>query len=864
MNVRLSTRGFRAAFALALSLASLLVMAQHSQATVTPITSGEVKWGVKHSWRNYVTGAVPKGKITAMGGAQICNVLAVCNTVADYKSSNSQPTIGPAVSDYLHFQVTGGSFDDSTNNLNLELAGSVNFYGHDGALNMTLSDLRVELREGASFISADIDEIPMGGGAPTHTEEVNVSKINLGSSSPTFAGPLTTWSALPGTLTGAAANAFGRYPVGSDMDPLSFNYTGPGGIPLADQFDLPNTPVYAIGETLENLTDPIRTFFDAGDDVLHLLSEDKLTALDPQTLSTIDSIDAPAGESFLADGNTFADDISTVFASTTDDAIEAYTFEAGHYVHRSVGLGAAPTVAWSSSADRLYAFATSTTEGTTPTVGVATFDGTQFQALPAYPTIPTGGRTLLTVFATKSGKLIGSYAPTISGAIPNQVVTPYPLQELLDQGGSMATTSIDGTAELSGYGYWYFGERPDGKVTAIEHAPVQPTRRWMTLFEYNGGIVADVDVNGNFDHPSGAPTYDGAGDLYLQDGEVLRIYRDNDSFGQLQVGPGIRDVTAGESGAYVLHGETNSVSLSRISRVGFTPTVTEQPAQADIELADSHQTRQVSLHSAATGDPAPTVRWQLRAADTSDWLDVAGASTPTLELTVGAANDGDAYRAIWANAAGEIATTVVTLSIKVNDTAAPAVSIVSPATGSSTTATSTTISYTVNDNSDPAPQCTVASGASLPLKLGGNTLTVVCVDATGNVGSASVVVNRLAVPLPAPSAPSIKPVKKSIKVKQGSRKLAVARLTCNSATTCIYVVPKSTKVKVRGKTFAVKLSGSHRVEPGGSSTITASLPTKLVKALRGRSAKLKLTVRVGNADRAMHPKSASAKLTLRG
>ena len=77
------------------------------------------------------------------------------------------------------------------------------------------------------------------------------------------------------------------------------------------------------------------------------------------------------------------------------------------------------------------------------------------------------------------------------------------------------------------------------------------------------------------------------------------------------------------------------------------------------------------------------------------------------------------------------------------DNTAPSVTITAPADGTQTSAASIAVTYTVSDAVDASPSCTIASGASVALSMGANTITVSCNDDVGNTGSASVSVTRV-------------------------------------------------------------------------------------------------------------------------
>lgn len=82
------------------------------------------------------------------------------------------------------------------------------------------------------------------------------------------------------------------------------------------------------------------------------------------------------------------------------------------------------------------------------------------------------------------------------------------------------------------------------------------------------------------------------------------------------------------------------------------------------------------------------------------------------------------------------------------DTTAPVVQITSPADGTTFTTSTTTITYTVTDNADPSPSCSIPNGVGITLIEGVNTLTVTCVDHSGNIGSDTVNVTYTIPPPP--------------------------------------------------------------------------------------------------------------------
>jgi alpha-tubulin suppressor-like RCC1 family protein len=89
------------------------------------------------------------------------------------------------------------------------------------------------------------------------------------------------------------------------------------------------------------------------------------------------------------------------------------------------------------------------------------------------------------------------------------------------------------------------------------------------------------------------------------------------------------------------------------------PAVTKQPAGQTVDEGQS-----AVFEAAASGFPAPTVQWELSTDGGSSWSQVAGATSS--QLTVSNTNiseDGNEYRAVFANAAGSATSQAATLSV---------------------------------------------------------------------------------------------------------------------------------------------------------------------------------------------------------
>jgi len=87
---------------------------------------------------------------------------------------------------------------------------------------------------------------------------------------------------------------------------------------------------------------------------------------------------------------------------------------------------------------------------------------------------------------------------------------------------------------------------------------------------------------------------------------------------------------------------------------GSAPVITQQPSTTPQSLAVDAV---LTLTSAASGIPAPTVQWQRSGDGGGSWNNIAGATNPTLNHTLSAANGYATaqtwlYRAVWTNIKG--------------------------------------------------------------------------------------------------------------------------------------------------------------------------------------------------------------------
>lgn len=152
------------------------------------IQDAAVDWGVRRTFREYVTGSIAEGRWTLGDGAQDGGAL-------------------------FRFPKGEGTYDAKNGTLDADFAGSVRFTGNQ--LDLTLSGITVRVKGGKGTLAADVTG---EGGAPSRA----VSLVTFAAGDFTPENGLAALTEAPAKLTEAGAEAFGSmYKAGTVMDPVS-------------------------------------------------------------------------------------------------------------------------------------------------------------------------------------------------------------------------------------------------------------------------------------------------------------------------------------------------------------------------------------------------------------------------------------------------------------------------------------------------------------------------------------------------------------------------------------------------------------------------------------------------------------------
>jgi hypothetical protein len=160
--------------------------------------NGTLDWTVKESFRKYLAGPVADGKVEFGGGA------------AGYR-----------------FGGATGSYDTATHAVTAGFNGSVRFLGHPAAgggyaLDTTLSGLGVRIDQGGAFLIADVTAKAQDG-TNSVLPAVRIAELDLSGASFAPVGGVVTLTGVPARLTADGVPAFGNYPAGEALDPVSLS-----------------------------------------------------------------------------------------------------------------------------------------------------------------------------------------------------------------------------------------------------------------------------------------------------------------------------------------------------------------------------------------------------------------------------------------------------------------------------------------------------------------------------------------------------------------------------------------------------------------------------------------------------------------
>lgn len=105
------------------------------------------------------------------------------------------------------------------------------------------------------------------------------------------------------------------------------------------------------------------------------------------------------------------------------------------------------------------------------------------------------------------------------------------------------------------------------------------------------------------------------------------------------------------------------VQIRKYQYAGTTPVVTQDPQNAEVEIAADATSTAAQFSVAGESDLETSVRWQVKAPGAKEFVDVEGATSHTLSVDATEADNGAVYRAVLTNDVGAVLSAEATLTV---------------------------------------------------------------------------------------------------------------------------------------------------------------------------------------------------------
>lgn len=190
-----------AATGILLAMAGLSAMALAAD----DVTTGTVNWGLKQSFRNYISGPIAHGSWEVLDSA-----------------TDNGGIFG--------FHSAVGTYDADTGAVEVSVQGKVHFTGHDSGsgplLDMTIANPTLRITGSTGELLLDVRSKPLDGSDWVDLTQVPFATLDLASNPLVLSDNSISAANIPATLTEEGAAGFaGFYQAGTALDPVSFSVT---------------------------------------------------------------------------------------------------------------------------------------------------------------------------------------------------------------------------------------------------------------------------------------------------------------------------------------------------------------------------------------------------------------------------------------------------------------------------------------------------------------------------------------------------------------------------------------------------------------------------------------------------------------
>ncbi|MFT4284755.1 MAG: HtaA domain-containing protein [Protaetiibacter sp.] len=672
------------------------------------ISNGSLTWGVKSTWRSYAGVGEMSGGATRVASGE------------------------------YSFPLSGGTYDPATGTTSLRFSGGVHWQSHyypneassydppsgyAGPLDIYVLDLTLS--------DPEILIGPDGGGLTVHAVGRNVNTwemtdfgrvpfatLDILHADTSFAADSSTWSGIPSSLTAEAAQGpmGGFYQARQSIDPVSFAYDGPGGLPdFSETWTPAGTALAEITAQQVVSTNPQWKVLWADQDagLVHTSESDsatgetRLRAFDLSTMQFVGEPYAIPPGSRAASIDFVAPELGRAyFRSTASTLVDSYlSWDSGtrsYAVHSIPGGGTSFVQAgwtlWDSQRHVGYNLRKVIPSG----VGSTAYDSHRWElyryALQAdgtfvattivLPNGPTGwnrfwyqqstGTPGSWALASDGSIVYPRYASTSAGNTAPGAVTSLPALQIAIDGDTATVREIPGSdiGHLSQTPSSFFQvalTTPSGTLALIRPATASQTAqvRFYDLVDGTFAPVSDVIDLGDT-RATAFAIDDEDGTVWAQEATTQRLAAVRSSGVAAELSSSFlhpkkaQIVAVRDRAAYVLSSDgeayeigKNLFGFARVEITATSPTIADQPDGVTVENTESL----ARFEARAIGSPSPSVQWQQKGPGDLRFGDVAGATGDELEVDPSSAVTGTEFRAVFTNIAGRIATEAAVLTI---------------------------------------------------------------------------------------------------------------------------------------------------------------------------------------------------------
>jgi hypothetical protein len=292
------------------------------------------------------------------------------------------------------------------------------------------------------------------------------------------------------------------------------------------------------------------------------------------------------------------------------------------------------------------------------------------------PNVVSVGGTSLTITTASSGPNYSSETAWSSGGGGPSTVFNRPSWQPSSVGSTRSTPDISYDSDPN-TGFSFYNNGSWGQVGGTSDAAPQ----WAALVAIaNEGRVLE-----------GLTTIDGPTQLlpFL----YSTTMQTTGAFHDITTGSNGHAATTGYDQATGLGTPKAQIVIGNLLAYGTTaPTITTQPGNQSVTAGAT-----ATFTAGASGTPAPTVQWQVLFSGGSTWVNINGATSTTYSFATAGSDNGDQFRAVFTNVAGNKTTNAASLTVS-----AAAPSITGQPSARSVTL-GQTASFTASASGSPTP-----------------------------------------------------------------------------------------------------------------------------------------------------------------